>query len=131
MVKLSDLIAGMLRTVAGGCERLPTPSEHDSNPQTSRVKRDRFVTHSVFFPSTPHHFAQNPSRSLQDRRGTWLGSSGSAGWSTSLSCGPSSSQGRAIAEQLRQPLCVGRNSTGPTACAPIQPCWPEPAAIHG
>ena len=43
--------------------------------------------------------------------------------------------------RLRQPLSVGRNSTGPTTCASIQPCWPggalwghaapEPAAVHG
>lgn len=50
MLKLSGLSAGMLRTVAGGCERLPTPSEHDSNLETPRTKRNRFATHSVFFP---------------------------------------------------------------------------------
>ena len=50
MVKLSDLIAGMLRTVAGGCERLPTPSEHDSNPQTLQSQTRPLCYTFGFFP---------------------------------------------------------------------------------
>ncbi len=53
MLRLSDLIAGMLRMVANGCRRLrtlkhtkTTLSERDSNLQTSRVKREPFVSHS-------------------------------------------------------------------------------------
>ena len=50
MVRLIDLVVGSLWAVANGCEHAAvaraTLGEHDSNLQTSRVKRGPFATHS-------------------------------------------------------------------------------------